>query len=139
MKKTYNEMTQLSSYEDRFDYLKLQAGVGEDTFGFDRYMNQQFYKSAEWKTVRNKVIVRDNACDLGDPNHPITGKVYIHHINPISPDDIKHSTDELLDMNNLVCVSQATHNAIHYGTNPEYKNQNKIVERAPNDQAPWRR
>ena len=134
--KTYNELSQINGFEDRFNYLKLHGGVGEDTFGFDRYMNQQFYRSAEWKSVRSRVIVRDGACDLGDPDHPITGKVYIHHMNPISPEDIEKSTELLLDMDNLICVSQETHNAIHYGS--VCPNQNKIIDRAPNDQSPWR-
>jgi hypothetical protein len=101
-------------------------------------MNQQFYRSKEWKTVRDAVIVRDGACDLGVPGHEITGHVYIHHINPINPEDIEHSADKLLDLNNLICVSQETHNAIHYGDDSILE-RNKITERTPGDTCPWKK
>lgn len=136
--KSYKELSLLNSFEDRFNYLKLVGKVGVDTFGFDRYMNQQFYRSREWKNVRDYVIVRDNGCDLGISGKEITGKIYIHHINPISPDDIEHSSDNLLDPNNLICVSQETHNAIHYGDNSILE-KNKVVQRVPGDTCPWKK
>lgn len=136
--KTYSELSHLNTFEDRFKYLKLSGSVGLDTFGFDRYMNQQFYKSKEWKTVRDLVIIRDGACDLGIPGREISGRIYIHHLNPISPDDISHSTEKLLDPNNLICVSQETHNAIHYGDDSILE-RNKIIERRPGDTCPWKK
>ena len=136
--KTYSELIQLSTFEERFKYLKLNGSVGQDTFGFDRYMNQQFYKSKEWKSIRDYVIVRDNACDLGIEGNTIAGKVYIHHMNPISPDDIKNSTDLLLNPEYLICVSQDTHNAIHYGDD-SILNKYKIVERTKDDTCLWKR
>lgn len=136
--KRYSELSQLSSFEDRFRYLKLDGQVGVDTFGFDRYMNQQFYKSKEWKDIRDKVIVRDNGCDLGSPDNPIKGKIYIHHMNPLSPDDIENSTENLLNPEYLICVSHATHNALHYGDDSILE-RNKIVERGPNDTCPWKK
>ena len=135
--KTYSEMSSLFSFEERFNYLKLHGQVGIDTFGFDRYMNQDFYRSVEWKRVRDVVIARDNGCDLGVPNNPIYGKVFIHHINPISPSDIKFSKEKLLDPENLVCISMETHNALHYGDD-SILNKNKIVNRTPNDTCPWK-
>ena len=135
--KTYSEMSSLFSFEERFNYLKLHGQVGIDTFGFDRYMNQDFYRSVEWKRVRDVVIARDNGCDLGVPNNPIYGKVFIHHINPISPSDIKFSKEKLLDPENLVCISMETHNALHYGDDSIF-NKNKIVNRTPNDTCPWK-
>lgn len=136
--KTYSELSHMDTFEDRFKYLKLSGSVGTDTFGFDRYMNQQFYRSKEWKTVRDLVIVRDGACDLGIPGHEITGRIYIHHLNPISPDDISNSTEKLLDPNNLICVSQETHNAIHYGDD-SILDKTKFSERRPGDTCPWKK
>lgn len=135
--KTYSELMKLDTYEDRLNYLKLHGNVGEDTFGFDRYMNQQFYKSKEWQNIRNEVIARDYGRDLGLEDHEIRGQVVIHHMNPITSDDIKNSTDYLLNPEYLVCVSKDTHNAIHYGT--ATINQNKFIERTPNDTCPWRK
>lgn len=113
--KTFSEMYRLDDYRDRFEYLSLRGFVGEETFGYDRHYNQAFYRSTEWRRIRNEVIVRDDGCDLSHPDHPIGGKILIHHINPISLNDIVHGSDLLFDMNNLVCVSHDTHNAIHYG------------------------
>lgn len=135
--KKYSELKQLRTFEERFDYLKLNGQVGKDTFGFDRYLNQQFYKSKEWKQVRDYVIVRDNACDLGIPDNEIKGKIYIHHINPITVDDVTNSTSNLLDPNNLICVSYETHNAIHYGDS-SYLERYQINERTMNDTCPWK-
>lgn len=133
--KTYNELIQFSTFEDRFNYLKLSGNVGEDTFGFDRYLNQNFYRSAEWKRFRKDIIIRDNGCDLGISDRPIFGKIFLHHITPITPEDIIDSTECLLDPNNVICMSFETHNALHYGT----KNPEPIfTERSKNDTCPWR-
>lgn len=136
--KTYNELRQLDTFEDRYNYCRLNADVGGETFGFDRYLNQNFYKSAEWKKVRREVIVRDNGCDLGLADHPIGGRIYIHHLNPLSVDDFADSTEMLLNPNNLICVSQATHNAIHFGDDTVVRDKT-LVERKPGDTTLWRK
>lgn len=135
--KTYSEMLSYDNFDDRFEYLKLNGNVAEDTFGYNRFINQQFYKSKEWKRVRDQVIVRDNGCDLGIQDKPINGKIYIHHMNPLVLDDISFSTDNLLDPEYLVCVSMNTHNALHYGNINNVKS-NIIIERQPNDTCPWK-
>lgn len=137
MNKTYSELISYNTFEDRLHYLKLNSKVGFDTFGFDRYMNQMFYRSKEWKDIRNYVIARDKACDMALEGFEIFDKIIIHHMNPIGPEDIKHSNDILLDPEQLVCVSHLTHNAIHYGTDELRVRQ--VVERRPNDTIPWRR
>lgn len=136
-KKTYSELITLHTFEERYRYLKLEGNVGTDTFGFDRYLNQQFYKSQEWRNIRSLIIVRDNGCDLGIPGREIHGPIYIHHMNPISPDSIKQSSDDLLNPDNLICVSLETHNAIHYGDDSILR-RNSIIERTPNDTCPWK-
>lgn len=113
--RTYSEMVREPTFEGRFEYLKLGGAVGSMTFGFDRYINQMFYGSREWKDIRQDVIYRDNGCDLGVKGHEIQGALLIHHINPIGVDDIKHREDWILDPNNLITTTQRTHNAIHYG------------------------
>lgn len=135
--KRYSELNQLKTFEERFDYLKLKGSVGQDTFGYDRYLNQEFYKSKEWRDLRNYIIARDGGCDLGIKDRPITGPIYIHHINPLAKEDILSSSDALLDPNNLICVSMSTHNAIHYSDDSILK-RNEIVERKPNDMCPWK-
>lgn len=134
----YSELSQLNSFEERYEYLRLDGEVGLDTFGFDRYMNQQFYRSKEWKDIRDKVIVRDNGCDLGVPGNEITGKIYIHHMNPLTPNDIEISSENLLNPEYLICVSHSTHNAIHYGNNT-FLDKNKIAERTSGDTCPWKK
>lgn len=136
--RTYSELSRLTTFEDRFNYLRLDGQVGKDTFGFDRIFNQRFYKSKEWQAVRDFVIVRDNGCDLGVIGHEIHGQhVIIHHINPISIDDIANSSDFLLNPEYLITTIHNTHNAIHYGdgslliTAP--------IERSKNDTCPWKR
>lgn len=136
--RTYNELSRLSTFEERFEYLQLKGQVGKDTFGFDRVFNQQFYKSQEWRDLRDFVIVRDNGCDLGMPGHKIAGqKIYIHHMNPISMKDIADGSDFLLNPDYLITVTHNTHNAIHYG------NKDLLViapiERTKNDTCPWRK
>ena len=112
--KTYSELIRMSTFEERFRYLQLRGAVGEDTFGFDRWINQKFYRSVEWRTVRNAVILRDNGCDLGISDHEIGGKILIHHMNPVRKEDFD-DPDFLLNPEYLICVSHNTHNAIHYG------------------------
>lgn len=135
--KTYSELIKLKTYEERVDYLKLNSVVGDDTFGFDRYLNQMFYKSEEWKNIRNYIISRDNGCDLGIKDREIIGeKILVHHMNPISKDDIINKNDMLLNPNHLICTSKMTHDIIHYG-----KEQNKppsIIERSKDDTSPWK-
>lgn len=114
-KLTYTELSRFYSFEDRFEYLKLKGVVGESTFGFDRHMNQQFYASREWKRVRNHVIARDLGCDLGVEGHEIHDAVYIHHMNPMTPEQIHRGDDAIFDLENLITVSFRTHQAIHFG------------------------
>ena len=137
MIRTYSELIKLKTFKDRFEYLKLDGIVGEETFGFDRYMNQIFYKSREWTSVRRSVIIRDNGCDLGMEGYEIHGKILIHHMNPINLSDIVHKTDELLNPDYLITTVLSTHNAIHYGDAsllPVLP-----IERRANDTCPWKR
>lgn len=136
--RTYSELISLPTFEERFEYLRLGGRVGQDTFGFDRYMNQMFYqRSQEWKNVRDYVIVRDTGCDLAMVGHEIYGKILVHHMNPLVVDDIIHSTDNLLDPEFLICTSLETHNAIHYGDIT--KLAIAPVVRKKNDTCPWKR
>lgn len=135
--RTYNDLIQLPTYKERFEYLKLLGEVGKDTFGFDRYLNQSFYKSPNWRKIRNEVILRDNGCDLAHPDFPIAGKIIIHHMNPVDTDDIVYQREVLLNPDFLVCVSHITHNAIHYGDMELLPSD--PIERKPNDTCPWRK
>lgn len=135
--RTYTELMKLETFEERFRYLKLIAKVGDETFGFDRYLNQQFYHSQEWKSIRNEIIIRDNACDLGIPGREMHKGIIIHHMNPITKDDLIHQSDFLLNPDYLICVSKKTHSAIHYGD--ENLLLGGIIERSKNDTCPWRR
>lgn len=133
--RTYSELIQLDSFEDRFRYLQLNGHIGDLRFGSNRYLNQHFYWSGEWKRVRNNVIVRDNGCDLSHPDYPIMGPIHVHHMNPISVDDLKDGSDLLLNPEFLICVSERTHRAITYG---DFNSLPKpLVERKPNDTCPW--
>ncbi len=134
--KTYTELIQIPTFEERYKYLKLDGAVGESTFGFDRYLNQQFYRSSEWKRIRDIVIVRDNGCDLGIPGREIYGRVLIHHMNPVTKDDILKRSDLLLNPEYLICVTKQTHDAIHYGD--ENILLQDFVGRSANDTCPWR-
>ncbi len=136
MAKTYTEMIKLSTYEERFRYLKIGGVIGEETFGFDRYLNQVFYKSKEWRSIRDKIIARDLGCDLAVKNREIWGKILIHHINPISAKDIVNRSDLLLNPDYLVCCSKRTHDAIHYGD--ESILFTGFVERKPGDTCLWK-
>lgn len=135
--RTYSELIQIPTFEGRFEYLKLGGKVGEETFGFDRYLNQMLYKLPEWKSVRNKVIVRDKGCDLAMPDREICGIVLIHHMNPITVDDILNRMEYVLNMEYLICTILNTHNAIHYGDS-ELLYKGPII-RTKNDTCPWRR
>lgn len=135
-KRSYSELLQLKTFEERFAYLKIAGEVGNPTFGYDRYFNQQFYHSSEWRRARNEIILRDNGCDLGIPDYEIYGRIYIHHINPITKDDVENFSDRLLDPDNLICVTFDTHNAIHYGD--EHTLPKVPIERVPGDTCPWR-
>ena len=135
--RTYSELVRLPTFEERFRYLRLGGTVAKETFGFDRYLNQRFYASREWKAIRDKVIIRDNGCDLGIPDRVIGRRVLIHHMNPITQDDICRQSDLLMNPEYLICVSHETHNAIHYG------DENLLMtvppERKPGDTCPWKK
>lgn len=135
--KTYSELILLPTFEERFEYLKLDGFVGQETFGFDRYLNQIFYRSPEWKRLRNEIVIRDNACDLGVEDREIFGRIFIHHMNPITKDDILSRSDILLDPEYLICVSKLTHDAIHYG-DKDLLIMDPVVRR-PNDTCPWKK
>lgn len=135
--RTYSELIQLPTFEERYRYLRLGGRVGEDTFGFDRYLNQLFYKSDEWLAIRDEIIIRDNGCDLGIEGREIFGRILIHHMNPIRVKDIVDRTDYLLNPEYLICTVKNTHDAIHYG------NEESLIlvprERTKNDTCPWRK
>lgn len=135
--RTYSELVKLKTFEERFEYLKLNGDVGSVTFGFDRYLNQIFYRSPEWASVRMKVILRDNGFDLGIQGYEIRGRVYIHHMNPIEEEDLLKHSLTILDPEYLICVSHNTHNAIHYGDKNSLESR-EFVERHENDTCPWR-
>lgn len=136
MIRTYVELSTLKTFRERYEYLRLDGTVGEETFGFDRYLNQIFYKSKEWEQVRNKVIIRDNGCDLGIDGYEIRGKILIHHMNPITSSDIVKRSDILLNPDYLITTVLSTHNAIHYGDDSLLITM--PTARARNDTCPWR-
>ena len=135
--KTYSELIKLPTFEERYEYLRLDGIVGEETFGFDRYINQEFYqRSQEWKRIRDQVIIRDQGCDLGIEGREIRGKIIVHHMNPITKEDILMKSDLLLNPEYLICTLKSTHDAIHYG------DENLLIKvpiaRTANDTCPWR-
>lgn len=135
MIRTYSELRRLETLEDRFDYLKLHGQVGNATFGFDRFLNQRFYASHEWKQIRHHVIVRDDGCDLGVDGYQIHDRVYIHHMNPMTVSDLVEFNREILDPEYLIAVTHTTHNAIHYGDSNLLP---KIhIDRKPGDTKLW--
>lgn len=135
--RTYSELAELETFEERFDYLKLGGSVGHATFGHDRFLNQRFYLSPEWKRARDYAIVRDDGCDLGIIDRPIHSGVLVHHINPIMVDDIIHGAEWILDPEYLITTNQRTHNAIHY-SDPTLIRE-PYVDRMPGDTTPWSR
>ncbi|MBO7449818.1 MAG: hypothetical protein J6U54_05565 [Clostridiales bacterium] len=138
MSKSYNELIKIDSFEDRYEYLKIGGKVGSDTFGYERYLNQVLYNSPEWKSFRDKIIIRDNGCDLGidDRKIPKGVMILVHHINPITIDDIRERNFSIFDPNNVICTTFQTHNAIHFGSSDLLYHD--PVERKPNDTCPWR-
>lgn len=135
--RTYSELQRLPDFRDRFEYLRLDGQVGKETFGFERYLNQQFYHSREWKRIRDYVITRDLGRDLGVEGYEIHGRIYIHHMNPITSSDVRQGTSFLVDPEYLICVTMNTHTAIHYGD--ETLLITEPIERTPNDTSPWKR
>lgn len=134
-KRSYSGLEKLKTLEERFEYLKLGGSVGQETFGYDRYMNQQFYKSYKWKNARNYVIERDGGFDLGIDGFDIRDMIVIHHINPITAEDIANDSPELYNMENLICVSSRTHKAIHYGDAELLPKP--PIKRTKGDTTPW--
>lgn len=133
--RSYSELRRLTTFEERLKYLALRSSVGRPTFGVERYVNQQFYTSREWRHIRNQVIVRDNGCDLGLDGFEIHQGLYIHHMNPMDVDDIEHANPDILDPEFLITVTHQTHNAIHYG-NGDFLPR-LPVERRPGDTKLW--
>lgn len=134
--KRYSELSKIPKFMDRYEYARIGGSVGIETFGFDRYLNQTLYKSDRWKETRRFVIIRDNGCDLGVPDREIRGRLIVHHLNPITEEDIYNKADWIFDPEFLICVSITTHNAIHYG-DKSLLIADPIV-RTPNDTCPWR-
>lgn len=134
--RSYHELSKLKTFEERFEYLKLSAKIGEDTFGRERFLNQYFYGSPEWKAFRDEALIRDNGCDLGIEGRDICGRIEVHHINPITVEQVETRDPCLLDLDNVICVSPNTHKAIHYGDASLLPKD--PVERTPNDTCPWK-
>lgn len=132
---TYSELIQIPTFIDRFRYLKLSTSVGEETYGWDRYLNQTLYKSKEWRETRERIIIRDDGCDLAHPDYLIGGRILIHHLNPITKRDILDRNPLIFDPENLVCISHITHEAVHYGS--EDLLMKDPVERTPGDTKLW--
>lgn len=135
--KTYSEMIKLPTFEERFRYLKLNGRVGENTFGSKRYLNQILYRTSEWLSVRDKIIIRDDGCDLGIRGRSISGRVLVHHIEPITIEDVLNRSPKVFDPDNLITISHMTHEAVHYGD--EDLLIKDPIERRKNDTCPWRR
>lgn len=134
--RTYRELSRLKTFDERFEYLKLNGFVGEETFGYDRYLNQMLYKSPEWRSLRRDIIIRDNGCDLGLEGYDIQGMIIVHHMNPISVDDLKDFSSDVINPEYLICVSSLTHKAIHYSDKSLIPQM--PVERRPGDTCPWK-
>lgn len=137
-KRSYSELIQLPSYIERYRYLKLGGKAGEITFGNERFLNQLLYRSPEWRSFRRAIIIRDEGCDMGVPGYEIAGQILVHHINPITVEDIYERSDSVFDEENVICVSKTTHNAIHYGSE-DLLVIDEVIERRPNDTLLWRR
>ena len=134
--RSYSELIQFDTFEERYRYLKLSGSVGHMTFGYDRYLNQQFYQSQEWRRLRNEIIIRDEACDLGIEDRPLFSDLLIHHMNPVTVDEIVHRDRDILNPEYLIVTSRATHNAIHYG-DESLLIPSIVVEREPGDTLLW--
>lgn len=135
--KTYSELIQIPTFDDRLKYAYIGGGVGKETFGFDRWVNQRLYNSKEWRQLRNDIIIRDNGCDLAAKGYDLYDRILIHHLNPITYDDVVNRADCIFDPENLICVSHETHNYIHYGMK-ENIDLGLNSERTPNDMCPWK-
>ena len=135
MIRTYSDLILLPTIEERFEYLKLSGVVGNETFGFDRYLNQILYKCLEWRKTRRDVIIRDNGCDLGIEDYPISGIIIVHHMNPVTVEDIINNNPIIFDKDMLISTSDRTHKAIHYSNDSLLPKP--FVERRPNDTCPW--
>lgn len=133
---TYSELSRLQTFEERFEYAKLGGVIGESTFGFDRYLNQALYRSPEWRRLRNQIIIRDNGCDLGVDGMSIGKYIIVHHLNPLTIEDLDERNEDIFNPEYLVCVSRNTHNAIHFGD--ESLLPKGPIERRPNDTCPWK-
>lgn len=133
---SYTELSKLNTFKERFDYLKLDGKVGAETFGYDRYLNQALYNSREWKKVRDEVIIRDKGCDLGIEGYEITSKPIIHHMNPITREQIDNRDPIVFDPEYLITVTHRTHNAIHYGDSEQISKE--PIERTKGDTCPWK-
>lgn len=136
--RSYKELIRIPTFEERFEFLKLSAAIGESTFGFERHLNQTFYRSPEWKRTRREIIRRDEGCDLGIDDRIIYDRIEIHHINPITVDDIENVSDILFDPDNLICTSPMTHKAIHFG-DANLLVKSELVVRRPYDTCPWKK
>lgn len=134
--RTYRELSRLKTFDERFEYLKLNGFVGEETFGYDRYLNQLLYKSPEWRSLRRDIIIRDNGCDLGLEGYDIQGIIVVHHMNPISVDDLKYFSSDVINPEYLICVSVLTHKALHYSNKDLLPNL--PIDRRPGDTCPWK-
>lgn len=134
--RTYSELIRIPTFEERFNYLKLDGKIAEETFGFDRWMNQRFYHSSEWKRVRDQVIIRDLGCDLASEGYEIGGMIIIHHMNPVVLKDLLELVPEIYNPDYLVCTSHRTHNAIHYGDKRLLPPT--VIQRSRNDTCPWK-
>lgn len=133
--RTYSELMSIDSFEERYEYLRIGGVVGRSTFGFDRYLNQMLYTSDRWLAVRDEVIIRDNGCDLADEDHEISSAIYVHHMNPLTPEDIEEMNDDIFNPEFLICTSLNTHNAIHFGD--ESLLPKPPVQRRPGDTKLW--
>ena len=137
MIKSYSQLKKLKTFKERYEYLKLAGKVGESTFGYDRYLNQLLYNSPRWKRVRREVIIRDEGCDLGHLDYEIKDMIIVHHINPITIEDIENEDENIYNLENLICTTDRTHRAIHYGD--ERLLPQLPIERRPGDTCPWRK
>lgn len=136
MHKSYSELKKLRTIRERYEYCRIGGTIGEDTFGYERKLNQMLYTSRKWRDLRNQIILRDNGCDLGVAGYDVRDKIIIHHLNPITLKDVLEMSDCIFDPDNLICVSSRTHNAIHFGD--ENLLPPEPVERFPNDTCPWK-